>query len=372
MNYKDAGVDNEAKEDVSKILYNAAKETWANRVGQIGQVICPFDDFSGVRAINVSNLPEGTYMGAGADGIGTKTYLAEYTGNHSTMAFDLFAMVCDDAVVRGAEPVAIISELATNSLTGRAKEAKDLALGYVRAAKAANVAVLTGETSELGSRVGGYGPFNYNWGGVAIWFAKKDRMFTGREIKPDDVLIGLAENGFRSNGLSLVRKTMENKWGPEWYKASYDEIRLADSVIQPSVIYTPAVVDMFGGYNNEPKAEIHGFAHITGGGIPEKLGRVLKPSGLGALIDDPLPTPEIMRLCQEWGNVADEDMYNTFNGGTGGITIAPKDEAENVIGIIQDHHIAAKKIGKITTDKNISIANNGFFKKEKILKFGLL
>ncbi len=101
VTYAESGVNVELGNDVSKILYNAAKATWKNRAGKLGEVIVSNDDFSGLRYINVSELPKGTVMNLGFDGIGTKTYVAEGTGNHRTMGFDLLAMVCDDASVRG-------------------------------------------------------------------------------------------------------------------------------------------------------------------------------------------------------------------------------------------------------------------------------
>ncbi|MCK5344618.1 MAG: phosphoribosylformylglycinamidine synthase I, partial [Candidatus Heimdallarchaeota archaeon] len=151
FNYADSGVHIELGDDVSKILYNAAKQTWENRDGRLGELIVPFDDFSGVRAIDVSNLPSGTLMNIGFDGVGTKMELAERMENHSTIAFDLFAMVCDDAVVRGAEPVLIGSILDVNSL-GKDGETyieqiRQLAKGYIDAAKVANVAIVNGEVA---------------------------------------------------------------------------------------------------------------------------------------------------------------------------------------------------------------------------------
>ena len=180
--YKDAGVNIKLGDEASRVLYDAAKETWKNRKGNIGEIIVPFDDFSGLRMINISGLPEGTMMCVNFDGIGTKVELAERMGDHSTMAFDLLAMVCDDAVLRGGEPVLVGSILDVNRLTD-IKIIKQLAKGYVKAAKDANVAIINGELAELGNRVSGYDDFNYNWGAAVIWFAKKHRMFTGKEIK---------------------------------------------------------------------------------------------------------------------------------------------------------------------------------------------
>jgi phosphoribosylformylglycinamidine cyclo-ligase len=364
--YADSGVNNELKEEVSEILYNAAKQTWDNRKGKLGELVVPFDDFSGVRAIDVSNLPAGTLMNMGFDGVGTKIELAERAGDFRTIAYDLFAMVCDDAVVRGAEPVLIGSILDTNSLKGPdgkpfLEQVKQLAEGYIGAAKAANVAVVNGETAELGRRVGGYGTFNSNWAAAITWFAKKDRLFTGREIKPGDTLVGLEERGFRSNGISLVRKIFENNFGPEWHNqkpAGFGYKTLAEAALVHSRIYSAAVVDMFGGYCGEPKTEIHGVAHITGGGLPGKLGRVLKPSGLGALIDSPFMPSDLVHFVQKLGNVSDEEAYKTWNMGQGMVIITPK--PYEVIKIAKEHKISAGFIGKVSKTPGIMIASRGY------------
>lgn len=368
ITYADSGVDIELGDDVSKILYNAAKETWINRKGKLGEVIVPFDDFSGIRAIDVSNLPSGTLMGMGFDGIGTKVKVAQMVGDHSTIAYDLIAMVAEDALVRGAEPVVVGTVFDVNSLKHNDQplldEVRQLARGYINAAKAANVAVLTGETAELGDCVGGFGPFNYNWGAGLVWFAKKDRMFTGMEIKEGDSLVGLREEGFRSNGLSLTRKILGNKFGVEWYKILWNqgESTLGRMVLNPSRIYTPAVVDMFGGYNGEPRTEIHGVAHITGGGIPGKVGRILKPSGLGAIIDKPFEPSEFMKYVQKLGNVSDSEAYKTWNMRHGMIIVTPK--PEEVISIAQEYSIHADKIGEIVKEPGIKIRNKGAFAKQ--------
>ncbi len=366
--YKIAGVNIELGDDVSKILYNAAKKTWDNRKGNLGEIITPFDDFTGVRAIDVSALPHGTLMNINFDGVGTKIELAERTKNHETVAFDLFAMVCDDAVIRGAEPVIIGSIFDVKSLSKDDKnflsEINAVARGYINAAKEANVAIVNGEVAELGSRVGGFGDFNYNWGAAVVWFAKKDRMFTGREIKEGDFLVALREEGFRSNGLSLLRKIMINNYGEEWHKKKFlgtDKL-MVDLALIPSRIYSKAVVDMFGGYNGVPKAVIHGAAHITGGGVPGKLGRILKPSGLGAFINDPFTPSELMLHLQEIGNVSDKTAYQTWNMGQGMIIITP--EPEKVMSVAKEHKIESKIIGFVTKERGIKIMSKGKNKEE--------
>lgn len=363
--YKDAGVDIELGDEVSKILYNAAKQTWVNREGKLGEVIVPFDDFSGIRAIYLDNLPKGTLMNIGLDGVGTKIELAERMNDHSSIAYDLFAMICDDALVRGAEPVLVGSILDVNSFgrngESHIEQVKQLAEGYVNAANAANVAVINGEAAELGDRVSGYGSFNYNWGGVVVWFANKDRMLTGKEIRPGDSLVGLGENGFRSNGLSLVRKIMEDNHGKEWHNIPWENgnYKLGLLASSPSRIYTKTIIDMIGGHDKEPKVEVHGIAHITGGGLPGKLERVLKPSGLGAYVHSPIEPTRFMLYTQALGKVSDEVAYKTWNMGQGMVVITPN--PEGVLAIARNKGILSQVIGEVIKTNEITITNKGVF-----------
>ncbi len=368
--YSDAGVNIELGDDVSQVLYNAAKQTWENRKGRFGEVVELFPDFSGLRAIHVGGLPQGTFMNLGFDGVGTKMELGERIGKHDTVAYDLFAMVCDDAVVRGAEPVLVGSILDVNAL-GKDGESyidfvKQLAVGYMGAAKAANVAVVNGEVAELGARVQGYGKFNYNWGAGIAWFAQKNRMLTGREVQPEDSIVGLREEGFRSNGLSLVRKIMKQAYGDNWHEREYNGKNVAELALTPSRIYTSAVVNMFGGFEGISKAEVHGAAHITGGGIPGKLGRVLKPSGLSAIIEDPFEPSEFVKYVQELGNTPDREAYKTWNMGQGMLVITPN--PQKVMEVASGHGIESKQVGVITETQGrpkIVIANKGVYHSQE-------
>jgi len=359
--YADSGVNIELGNDASKVLYEAAKLTWKNRKGRLGEVVEIFEDFSGLRAINVGGLPQDTYVNLGFDGVGTKVELGERIAKHDTVAYDLFAMVCDDAVVRGAEPVIIGSILDVRSLSENGEcyidFVKQLAIGYINAARDANVVVVNGEVAELGSRVNGYGAFNYNWGAGVVWFARKSRMLTGYEIKEGDKLVGLKEHGFRSNGLSLVRKIMKTTHGEDWHKETYQGKSLAEWALHPSRIYSGTIVDMFGGFDGDPKAEVHGVAHITGGGVPGKLGRLLKPSKLGAYIDNPFEPCDLMRYCQEKGGVQDSEAYKTWNMGQGMIIVTPK--PDDVMRVASEHGIESRLMGEVSAKPGIRIKNKG-------------
>ncbi len=358
--YAKSGVHIELGDDASKVLFEAAKQTWQNRKGKLGEVVQLFDDFSGLRATRVGGLPEDAYMSIGFDGVGTKMELAERIARHDTVAYDLFAMVCDDAVVRGAEPVLIGSILDVRSLGENESYinfVKQLAVGYINAARDANVAVVNGEVAEIGSRVSGYGKFNYNWGAGVVWFARESRMLTGYKIKEGDVLVGLREEGFRSNGLSLVRRVMKQVHGDEWHNEVYKGQSIAELALHPSRIYSAAVVAMFGGFYDEPRAEIHGVAHITGGGIPEKVGRMLKPSNLGATISDPFTPCDLMSYCQEKWNVDDREAYQTWNMGQG--MIIATSTPEDVMRVATEYGIESKVIGEISSKQGIRIRSRG-------------
>ena len=371
--YQDAGVHLSLGDKASEIMYEAARETWKNRAGLLGEVIVPFDDFSGLRTIDVSNLPKGTLMNIGFDGIGTKVEIAERVGDHSTMAFDLFAMVCDDAVIRGAEPVLIGSILDLNTLGDDQRDHIDvirqLADGYVKAAADAGVAVVNGEVAELGLRVGGVGDFCCNWGAAVVWFAKREHILTGEDVRPGDTIVGLREEGFRSNGLSLLRKAMSDLHGDVWHTLPFEGKTMGEWALWPSRIYSRTVVDMVGGFEKGARAKVHAAAHITGGGVPGKLGRALKKSGYGARLDDLFTPSPLMLYCQEHAGIADKEAYRTWNMGQGMALVTP--EPDVVLDIAKEHGVEAKVIGSVQEQATIDIKSKGFASPDKWFSFGL-
>lgn len=360
-NYSDSGVHVDLGDSASEVLYNAAKITWENRSGRIGQVMVPYDDFRGIRAIDFGGLPEGTVGMMEMDGIGTKVEVAERLKNHRTMAYDLIAMNTEDCVTKGAEPIIFASILDVNTLKSDGRiyleEIKQLAEGYIAAAKEADVAIVNGELAELGDRVNGYGDFNYNWGGAVFWLARADRILEPDSIQPGDSLVGLKEEGFRSNGLSLTRKILEKEYGSEWHNVKYNGESIGNHVLKPSRIYTRAITEMFGGYDREPKASVHGVAHITGGGIPAKLGGILKPRKLGAYIDNPMEPCRLMLHCKELGNVSDKEAYKTWNMGQGMVVVTP--EPENVMSVARSYNISSDIIGTVRDKPGIIIRTRG-------------
>ncbi|MDF2460865.1 MAG: Phosphoribosylformylglycinamidine cyclo-ligase [Candidatus Saccharibacteria bacterium] len=363
--YAQSGVDVDVEEKAAKLMYQAAKKSWANRQGKVGEILLPFDDFSGLRAVNMGGLPEGTLMNMGFDTVGTKSEFAERAGRFDTLAFDLMAMVCDDAVIRGGEPILVGSNLEVNTLgtdESRLPYIKQLADGYVKAAEAAGVAIINGETAQIGKRVmGELSPFRTNWGATCIWLAHEERMITGHDVRAGDAIVALAEPGVRCNGISLIRKVLTDKYGDDWHKHDLDGTPLIDLALTPSVIYTKALLDMVGGYDlsRPARAKVHAAAHVTGSGLPGKLGRALKPVGLGATIDAPLEPNQLMLHVQEIGEVSDFEAYRTWHMGQGMVIVTPEPHA--VLSVARSHHIEASVIGTVNTSATIRIASRGHF-----------
>ena len=361
--YATAGVDLELGDAASRLLFMAAKHTWEQRQDRIGEVIIPHDDFSGVRYIAVGMLPADTVMGLGFDGVGTKIEIAERLGNWQTLAFDLFAMVCDDAVVQGAEPVLLGTVLDVRTLGSGAVSYLDhiaqLAEGYVAAAAAARVAVVNGELAECGPRISGYGPFNATWNAGVVWFGRRSRLLSGAAVQAGDAIVGLAETGCRSNGYSLLRHILLQRHGESWHTVPLGQTTLGALALHPSRIYTAAVVDMLGGVHGEPMAVLHGVVHVTGGGIPGKLGRLLRRAGLGADLTAPFTPGPLFLYLQEHGPVSDREAYRAWNMGQGMLLITPQPDA--VMAVARHHGITAQVVGAITAQPGMRLHSRGYF-----------
>jgi len=358
--YARAGVDVDIEAKASRILYEASKQTFANRTDFIGEIVAPFDDFAGLKAVDIGELPAGSFMSMGFDTVGTKAEIAQRVGKHDTIAFDLLAMVCDDAVVRGGEPALVGSNLDIKSLGNDDRclpIIRELARGYVAAARAAGVAIINGEIAQMGDLMTGWGDFPYHWGAACVWFARKEKLFTGLEPQAGDAVVVLREKGFRTNGLTLARSVFNETYGPEWHTQSFDQSTIGESVLTPAIIYSRLLVKLHGGFKSDGSCNIHGVAHITGGGLPEKLGRVLRRSGTGARLTNLFAPSPIMMHCQQVGSVTDHDAYRAWNMGQGMAIITS--EPEKAITGASDFGIEAQVAGMITGEPGICIISKG-------------
>jgi phosphoribosylformylglycinamidine cyclo-ligase len=191
-------------------------------------------------------------------------------------------------------------------------------------------------------------------------------------MQPGDSLVGLAEQGFRSNGITDVRRAMLEHYGPEWQHVVAEDLgqlSLGKLVQRPSIIYSKFISGLTGGFDirQEPKARVTGVAHITGGGQPSKLGRMLEPSGLGVTIDRPLEPPQIMTHVQELRGFSDEKAYGKWHMGPGMIVATP--EPGKVLAEAEAQGIVAQQIGQVTDEPGIRIRNRGAQAREEWLSF---
>jgi phosphoribosylformylglycinamidine cyclo-ligase len=370
--YAKTGVNVDIEAEASRMMHEASKKSFENRKGKIGEVIAPFDDFAALKMVAAGNLPKDTFFSVGFDTAGTKVEIAERVGTYNTIAYDLFAMVCDDALLRGGEPVLVGTTLDVKSLGNDETKlaiVRQLAEGYVAAAKEANVAIINGEIAQMGSLLNGYGDFPFHWGAACVWFAKKENILTGNEIKAGDAVVMLRENGFRCNGWTLVRKIFLTAHGDSWHTLAHNDSTLGELALTPSIIYSRFVVGLHGGFDSKGSVPLHGVAHITGGGIPEKMGRILRRTGFGARLTDLFEPPEIMAYCQRLGGVSDYDAYGTWNMGQGMALIT--DNPDKVLVEAKAQGMEAKLAGVITQEPGITLVSRGIEMPGKEIQFSV-
>ncbi|MBI2592238.1 hypothetical protein HYW36_02055 [Candidatus Saccharibacteria bacterium] len=361
FSYGESGVDVRIEGKASRILYETSKPTWENRRGKLGQVEALYDDFRGVRFSDVSCLPEGTVMYENADGTGSKPQIARIAGRLDTISTDLIEASGCDAACEGYEPVHLVTVVKVNTLgqdESRLDKIRELGESCTEPCARAGISITNGELAQ-DNTMGHLDEFRFEWDGALTSFGHKSRLVDGSKIEPDNALVGFYEAGFRSNGFSLLLDIFEYYYGEEWGEEQFMGQRLADLVLTPSEMYTPALVDMTGGYdlNRPAPAQFSGAVNISGGGIPEKLSSLLKASGYGAVIDNPFKPPEAMALAQTLGRVPDKEAYRVLCMGIG--LIIATEEPNNVLKVGQKHGLTGRRIGQVVSSRIISIESRG-------------
>ena len=338
--YEESGVNIEMGDQCSAIAYAAAKGTFPGRAGMIGQPVVDDGGFAG--ALDMGDY----YLIQNDDGIGTKMIIAEAIGQYDTMGYDLVAMVADDAICVGAETISISNTLAVDKV--QKEKIQPLMAGLQKAALEQKIVIPGGEIAELGSMSNGY-----IWNATSVGIVAKDKMITGKEIQAGDTIIAFASAGLRSNGFSLVRHILKEKFGEDCYNQPYNDSQTwGQAVLTPCRIYSAMLLDLIGRYQQPAKAHIKGLVHVTGGGLPGNITRVLK-NGLGA--DLTLPeTPELFTKLMELGNVARDEAYKTWNMGIGMIAICAPEEAEKILAHAQSQNFPAQTIGQVNASGQIN------------------
>lgn len=356
--YKDSGVDVELGDQCSKIAYQHAKNTFQAREGLFGAPLRLAEGFFG-GALDMGDF----YMTQSEDTVGTKILVAHALQKWDTLAYDLLAMVLDDTICMGAEVVSIGNTVDTPQMNEGMIEG--MMSGLEKACLEQHVVVLGGEIAESGNHL------NFpTWGASALGLLEKSKLLDPIKVQAGDILLGLKSPGFRCNGISLVRHILEKKYGTNWAKEPYtQDIRWGDAILMPSVIYHNCLLEMLGRFGKERLVDIHGLAHITGGGIPSKLGRILRKNNLGADLSSLFEPDSSILKVQEIGEVSDEEAYKTWNMGTGMIIALPESEVQKARDIAAAHNIEASMVGQVTAEKGIILKSQGLQSNGDILKF---
>ncbi|RBW70841.1 phosphoribosylformylglycinamidine cyclo-ligase [Bacillus taeanensis] len=334
--YKSAGVDIEAGyEAVERMKKHIAK---TNRVGAMGAL----GGFGGMFDLSVLNYKEPVLI-SGTDGVGTKLMLAFMMDKHDTIGVDCVAMCVNDIIAQGAEPLYFLDYIASGKLNPLKIEA--IVKGVADGCEQAGCALIGGETAEMPDM---YGEDEYDLAGFAVGAAEKSKLIQSENVKAGDVLIGLGSNGLHSNGFSLVRKVLLKDAKLDLNESYSLERPLGEELLVPTRIYVKPVLEVL------KKYDIHGIAHITGGGFHENIPRML-PEGLGVeVINGSWDIPAIFELLEEVGNIKREEMFTTFNMGLGMVLAVSAENAENIVKILAEAGEKASIIGRVTEGEGVT------------------
>lgn len=329
LSYKDAGVDIEAGDAlIEKIKPIAAK---TRREGSL-------DGLGGFGAL--FEIPQGykqPVLVSSTDGVGTKLKLAIDSGIHGSVGIDLVAMCVNDILAQGAEPLFFLDYYASGHL--EVDTAQTIIEGIGEGCLQSNMALIGGETAEM---PGMYRDGDYDLAGFCVGVVEKSKIITADKVKAGDVIIGLKSSGPHSNGYSLIRKIIDLNQSD--ILQDFNGASLAETLMTPTRIYVKPVLELF------KQVDVHGLAHITGGGLPGNVNRVLA-KGCGAQIDSTQwQWPEIFSWLMEKGNVELEEMYRAFNCGIGMTIMVDPSEAQKALDCLNANGEHAMIIGEVTTD----------------------
>lgn len=326
LSYRDAGVDIDAGDAFIDIIKPVAKRT--EREGCLSGL-------GGFGALfQVPQNYKEPILVSGTDGVGTKLKLAFDLNKHDTIGIDLVAMCVNDVIVQGAEPLFFLDYFATGKLTPEV--AAQVVEGIGEGCVQANAALIGGETAEM---PGMYKSGEYDLAGFCVGAVEKSKIIDGTKVKAGDTLIGLASTGAHSNGYSLVRKVIDT------YEVPLDTLiggkPLSEAVMAPTKIYVRSILSLL------EQVDVHALAHITGGGIPGNLNRVL-PVGCHAVVDESSwQWPALFTWMMETANIERSEMYRTFNCGVGMILVVDQADVERSISLLSEAGESAFVIGEI-------------------------
>ncbi|MFZ7128132.1 MAG: phosphoribosylformylglycinamidine cyclo-ligase [Desulfobacterales bacterium] len=330
ITYAEAGVDIDRGNRLVDRIKAIAKET--ARPGVMSEI----GGFGGLFSLNVEKL-ESPVLVSSTDGVGTKLKIAFMTGRHDTVGIDLVAMCVNDICVQGAKPLFFLDYLATGRLDEAVAEAVIRGIG--EGCLQARCALIGGETAEM---PGMYQEGEYDLAGFAVGIVDNEKIIDGSEVRQGDVLIGVASNGLHSNGYSLVRKICFEVLGLT-VDSYVEELgkTLGEELLTPTRIYANPIRNLI------KDLPIRALAHITGGGLPDNILRVIPESCAVRLFENSWEVPPIFPFLQKAGKVTDREMRRTFNCGVGMIAVVPEAFAQEVLDRLHGMEEKAYVVGDV-------------------------
>lgn len=326
LSYKDAGVDIDAGNALVQRIKGAAART------RRPEVLGGLGGFGALCAIPAGYREP--VLVSGTDGVGTKLRLAMDLSRHDRIGVDLVAMCVNDLLVQGAEPLFFLDYYATGKLN--VDVAAQVIQGIADGCEQAGCALVGGETAEM---PGMYEGEDYDLAGFCVGVVEKSEIIDGSRVQVGDTLLALASSGPHSNGYSLIRKILEVS-GADLNQPLADAT-LADALMAPTRIYVKPLLALI------KTLPVHAMAHITGGGLLENIPRVL-PRGTKAVIDlSSWTLPPVFQWLREQGNVAEKEMYRTFNCGVGMVVCVPSDRAREAEEFLRAQGEQVWTIGRI-------------------------
>ena len=341
VDYEKAGVSLEAGYDVVRRIKKHVAST--ARLGVMGNI----GAFGGMFGLSALNIKEPVLV-SGTDGVGTKLKIAFAMDKHDTIGIDAVAMCVNDVLAQGAEPLVFLDYVAQGKTRPEVVEA--IVAGVAEGCRQAGCALVGGETAEM---PGMYEDGEYDIAGYTTGVVEKSKLIDGTKVKVGDVLVGIASTGVHSNGFSLVRKIFAdneldlNKAYPE---LGTDE-PLGLVALTPTRIYVKQVLDVI------RQLDIHGVAHITGGGFDENIPRILQ-EGQGIEVHE--GTWEILPIfhfLEKYGKIPHREMFNIFNMGIGMVLAMDATQAGEAIDILAQYGDKAAVIGKVTDQPGVNISH---------------
>ena len=337
LTYAGAGVDIAAGEEaVERIKRHVRSTIRPEVIGDIG-------GFGGLFAFAADRYREPVLVSS-TDGVGTKALVAKAAGRFTTIGVDLVAMCVDDLVCQGAEPLFFLDYIAVGHLDP--DHIEQLVEGVAKGCKQAGCALIGGEMAE---HPGAMDPGEFDLVGFAVGVVERDRIINPDHVEVGDVLIGLPSPGLRSNGYSLARRVYfdiarRELDDPAW-KGSHRTV--ADELLEPSVIYAPAITALL------REVDVHGVAHITGGGIPGNLSRLLPDNRDAVVRRSDWEPPRVFTEIQQLGGITDDEMARVFNMGIGMIVAVPPVDVFRAIDLLRERGHYAIRVGEITAGRGV-------------------